>query len=292
MGKRVETDLLTYHNAGFPSLAVVSQRYEIAKGLLHPVGKSVSRTYMPFSESGLPTVLARISSGEITPLEFASTYGELGFSRMIRRSLLPAFSASLPKTDDWRAAHAAYRGYRDAVYSACRGLPEGDPLDWLMAHSRTVALCLQFIGLLESGDEMAVRYEVEGIPARLPFARGVHLFRLPIREWRESLKRLAASAIIRPQLCHIITENIAGVRREFITDPFNSRADSIFFGATIEAVYWQLADKMEARMVRRCDECQRFFVARDKRQRYCPALPGSTRSRCSSRLNVRNHRDR
>src|ERR1017187_6655100 len=118
-----------------------------------------------------------------------------------------------------------------------------------MAHSRTVALCLQFIGLLESGDEMAIREEVECIQAHKPYAQRAQLIRLPVREWRESLKRHTASAIIRPHLCHLITENIAGVRREFITDPFNSRADSFFLGVTIEAVYWQLADKMEAKMV-------------------------------------------
>jgi hypothetical protein len=292
MGKRVETDLLTYSRGGFPALALVSERYRVAKGLLHHVGNDVKRTYMPFSEPGLPTALARISSEEVTPLEFASVYGELGFSRLVRRALSPEFSACLPKTDEWKMAHAGYRGYRDAIWAACRGLPEGDPLDWLMAHSRTVALCLQFIGLLESGDEMAIREEVECIQAHKPYAKRAQLIRLPVREWRESLKRHSASVIIRPQLCHLITENIAGVRREFITDPFNSHADSFFFGSTIEAVYWQIADKMEAKMVRRCDECHRFFVARDKRQRYCPALPGSTRSRCSSRLNVNNHRER
>ena len=292
MRKRIKDDLLTYSNSGFPSLAVVSQRYEITKGLLHPVGNGVVRTYMPFSESSLPTALARVSSGQISPLEFASMYGELGFSWIVRRELLPGFSVSLPRTNEWKAAHIRYRAYRDAVYSASRSLPEGDPLEWLMAHARTVALCLQFIGLLECGDEMATREEVECIPAHKPFARGVHLVHLPVRRWRNSLKGHRASQVIRPQLCNLITQNISGVRREFITDPFNSHVGSFFFGATIEAVYWQLADNMEAKMVRRCDECHRFFIARDKRQRYCPALPGSTRSRCSSRLNVKNHRER
>ena len=78
-----------------------------------------------------------------------------------------------------------------------------------------------------------------------------------------------------------------------MTGPIGSRAESFFLSqATIEAVYWQLADKIEAKMILRCSECRRFFVARDKRQQYCPPLPGSARSRCSSRLNVRNFRDR
>lgn len=292
MGKRVEVDLLTYSHGGFPSLARVAKQYQVADGMLRGVGSGIARTYLPFSEEGLPDAFARISSGEIKPLEFAAEYGELGFSRLVRRKLLPDFSACLPKTDEWQAAHGAYRQYRDAAFAAARNLPDGDPLEWLMGHSRTAAFCIQFIGLLEDGDAVAIREELESIPAHKPFARRDQLFRLPVRDWRESLKRQPASVVIRPQLHHIINENIAGVRREFITDPFCLRTDSFFFGTTIEAVYWQLADKMESKMVRRCEECKRFFVARDKRQTYCPALPGSTRSRCSARKNVRNFRDR
>ena len=293
MRKRVETDLLTYSNGGYPSLAVVSQRYAITKDLLHHVGNGVRRTYMPFSELGLPADLGRISTKEVTPLDFAAEYGTLGYSRLVRTTLVPNFSASLAKSAPWKAAHAAYRGYRDAAFAAARDLPDGDPLDWLTAHSRTVALCLDFIGLLAEGDEYAIREAVEGV-TRGPYAMRDRIVSLPVKEWREALGAgTAPSVIIRRPLCDLITENIAGVRRWFVTDPLGTRADSFFLcSATIEAVYWQLADKMEAKMVRRCEACHRFFIARDKRVQYCPPFPGSTRSRCSSRLNTKNYRER
>src|SRR4051812_12596265 len=121
---------------------------------------------------------------------------------------------------------------------------------------------------------------VENIP-RGPYGRGVHLVSMPVKEWRKSLRDgIPASAIIRGELSNIITESIVGVSRWLLNDPRCTRTESFFLcWATIEAVYWQLADRMESRMVRRCLECRRFFVARDKRQDYCPPLPGATRSR-------------
>ncbi|HWA96774.1 MAG TPA: hypothetical protein VG844_19425 [Terracidiphilus sp.] len=295
MGKRVEIDLLTYSKDGFPSFADVAKKYDISGGVLREADKGVTRTYLPFTETEIPHALARVSTGEITPLEFASRYGLLGFSSLVRPRLLPTFSSALPKSAEWRSAHTAYRKYRDLVYSAARSLPDGDPLDWFMAQSRTVALCLQFAGLLNEGDETAIKYEVESLSEETTYARGSELCTLPVQSWRKALKRRArASAIIRAQLSHTITENVAGVQRVFLADPFGARIDSLFSGTVIEAVYWQIGDKMEARTIVRCHDpqCARFFIARDKRQQYCPPLPGSKRSRCSSRLNVKNFRDR
>lgn len=293
MEKRVKSDLLTHQNGGFWSRSNVAKQYQIADGLLRRVGDGCARTYNPFAEVELPTALARICSEEISPLEFASDYGELGYTALVRTALVPSFSACLPKSPEWKAAHTAYKNYQDALYSAARNLPEGDPEDWLLAHSRTVALCLEFIGLLEEGDEEQIREAIEGVQ-RGPYARGVHLFTMSTRDWRKSLQDgVPASALIRRNLSDIISENIAGVRRWLVTDPHCTRSESFFLcNAMIEAVYWQLADRMEAKMVRRCLECRRFFVSRDKRQQYCPPLPGSSRSRCSSRLNVKNWRDR
>ena len=291
MSKRVKYDLLTYPESNFAT-SVVASHYQITDGMLHRVEPGrAARTYNPFQEVSLPTALARISSGELSSLEFAAQFGELGYSRMIRNRLAPSFSASFLKSAEWKTAHVAYQNWQKAFHRATRAMPTGDPVDWISAHSKTVALCLEFIGLLTEGDEEAIREALEDVP-RGPYAWGVHLCTLPVKEWRQSLRTgVRASAIIRLALCHLVNENIAGIRRWLVTNPHASRAESFFLcSATIEAVYWQLADRMEARMIQRCAECQRFFVARDKRQQYCPPLPGSTRSRCSSRLNVRNLR--
>ena len=82
---------------------------------------------MPFSEVGLPSALARVSTGEVTPLEFVSAFGGLGYSKLVRAMSLPHFSGCLPKSEEWKAAYTAYRNYRDAVMKAERDLPDGDP---------------------------------------------------------------------------------------------------------------------------------------------------------------------
>lgn len=286
-----KTDLLTSSN-GFWAVSVVGQRYRITDRVLHRVGVKSTRSYNPFVEVGLPNALARIWSGELSPLEFASEFGELGYSRILRNTITP-LSVSLPKSTEWQAAYAAYQNWQTAFHAAARNMPEGDPLDWTLAHSKTVALCLEFSGLLMEGNEKEIRDAAEGVE-RGPYAWGIRLGNVPVKEWRHSLKKgVPASAIVRLALCNIITENITGIRRWLVSDVHGSRAESSFLcNGTIEAVYWQLADGMEAKDVRRCLECRRFFLARDKRQQYCPALPGSTRSRCSSKLNVRNHRER
>jgi hypothetical protein len=291
VGKHVKSDLLTYSEGGFPSLSVVAKQYQVSDGILCRVGTGLARQYNPFCEVELPTALARISSGEISPLEFAFQFGELGYSRLVRNSLVPAFPTNLPKTAEWKAAYDAYQNYRDTVFTAARDLPDGDPMDWLLAQSKTVALCLNFIGLLAEGKEQEIREALEGIP-RGPYAWRERLRYLPLKEWRQELRGGAVSStLIRRSVCDLITENIAGVKRWVLADPRGLRPESSFLcSATIEAVYWQLADRMEARMIRRCAECRRFFAARDKRQQYCPPLPGSTRSRCSSKLNVTNFR--
>jgi hypothetical protein len=266
MSKRVKDDMLTYRNDGFASIAVVNKQYQITEGGLHRVGSGVARKYKPFSEVDLPTALARVSSGETSPLEFASQFGEMGYARLVRNTMVPSFSGCLPKSAEWKAAHAAYQHYREAIYVATRGLPEGDPVDWLLAHSRTVTLCLDFIGLLSNGDEHDTRNALENVK-RGPYSTRDRIISLPVREWRDLLRKgTAPSTIIRRPICDLITENTAGIRRWLISDPLGSRSDSFFLcNATIEAVYWQIADKMEAEMIRRCAECKRFFVARDKR---------------------------
>jgi len=291
MGKHVKGSLLTYSRGGFSPTSFVAKQYRISSGLLQAVGQGVARTYEPCTEKALPTALARVSSGDISPLAFASHFGELGYFQLARRTLAPSFPAWLPNSQAWTAVNAAFQHYQCVLLGASQNLPEGDPLEWILAQSRTVALCLSFIGVLGPGDEVEMRDEVERIQAHKPYARRDQLFELPAREWRKSLRSGAApSAIIRRELCQIITDNIAGMHREFVIEPGAIEAESFFLCTTVEAIYWQLADQIETNMVRRCLDCRKFFIARDKRQQYCPLLPGSTGGRCSPKLNGRNAR--
>jgi hypothetical protein len=220
------------------------------------------RAYNPFSTVELPTALARITTDDVSPIAFASEFGLLGYDRLIQ----------------------------PGSPQKARG---GDPIDWILAHSRTVALCINLIGLIEEGDNTEMEYVLENA-GRGPYAWSSELVYLPTDSIRHELqKRTPASAIARNYLSRYITENIVGVTRILNTDAHRTRLASLFtFRAMIEVVYWQLTDRAEYGGVRHCAQCKHFFVARDKRQQYCPPFPGSTRSRCSSNFNVKNFRSR
>jgi hypothetical protein len=243
--------------SGFVPVWGVATKYEVKRGVLREEGAPV-RAYNPFAAVELPTALARITSNELSPVAFASEFGLLGYDKL---------------------APEKPRG--------------GDPLDWIIAHSRTVALFLELIGLLEEGDYAGLDYVLPEASTG-PYAWGATLVGLPTDVIRHELRRgIPAAAIARNYLSRYITENVVGVTRLLNTDAQRTRLASLFtFRGMIEAVYWQLADRAESGGVRRCRQCRHFFVARDKRQQYCPPFPGATRSRCSSKFNVQNFRSR
>ena len=71
----------------------------------------------------------------------------------------------------------AYSNYRDAVMAAGRELPDGDPLDWLLAQSRTAGLCFEVQTKLQNEPtrdtvrSVIARYEAERMPSRHSTAR-------------------------------------------------------------------------------------------------------------------------
>lgn len=272
MRKRSKGDLLT--RVKYPveplwerQLWKVAESYEVKDGKLFPQGKECARHYAPLKTPELPTELQRVATGNLSPIEFAGQFGLLGYRNLT--------------------------GYQQH---------EGDPLDWVVAHARTVHFCLQFIGMLqEDASEEEIRYELEQFPDG-PYALLEKIIEIDLRcdisppknETEKKLRgHVKASHVARIEVCKFVSYNIERVGRRLLTDRFATKIDSyISFHAMIEAVYWQLADRIEGGGVRRCLACKQFFVARDKRQQYCPPWPGSTRSRCSARLNVQNFRSR
>jgi hypothetical protein len=271
VGKRVKVDLLTYPAKPLGrQLWTVAKQYEVIDGVLREKGIRGLRSYYPLTSVELPTALARISSetreNRLSPVDFALEFGLLGHDKLVTEGRW--FGAS-------RIDRVQVRG--------------GDPVEWIQAHSRAVGFCIRFMGLLEEGDETEIRDELEIIKPG-PYAAEARIVNLPSAAHinRMLKENVPASAIVRRFIGTLITENIVRVRRRMSLDMFGTRIDSsLYFPAMIAAVYWQLADRLEGGGIRRCLGCKEFFVARDKRQQYCPAWPGSTRSRCSSRVNVR-----
>jgi hypothetical protein len=316
MVKRNKGDLLTYRpkddsyyesypeespenpsGVGVPTWAV-AEAYSVNDGLLQEVFEDVppgryhgeERTsrgpldphrgwfeYNPFARTDLPTALARISTGEITPAEFASRFGLLGHAHLFQE-------------------HRAL-GHDHT-------LKGGDPLEWIEAHSNTIALCIELLGRLQEPDgpdEEVIRYDIETAKTG-PYSLGK---RAPITALpkKEILLRLDTAAKMKSWITpsveaqqivrQFISENIKGIHRTVMPPRPGGRMSTILsYHAMIEVAYWHLANQIDGGGIRKCLECGRYFVSRDKRQQYCPALPGSTRSRCSSRQNVDNFRSR
>src|SRR5690348_15933564 len=98
--KHVKSDLLTYqkHDPWESQMWAVAEAYEQRDGRIFPAGEA-SRPYFPFKTPELPTELQRVSTGELSPLEFVQQFGLLGYGN--------------------------FRGFRE----------ECDPVDWIMAHA-------------------------------------------------------------------------------------------------------------------------------------------------------------
>jgi hypothetical protein len=270
--KHVKDDLLTYpkqpewERQGWHA----ARSYRIEDGILWEERNSFARGYKPLKEFELPSALARITaedpSERLDLVSFASEFGLLGYNHLV------------PPEERKREF--------------------GDPIHWIHAHSATVRFCIKFIGLLEEGDDAATEDEFKH-EKRWIGAERHEFIDWCIESDQRDLKtephlRNTTSAIhvLRQRLSFIITGNIAGVTRSLLLSRSGTVSSLLTFRAMIEAVYWQLANRLEGGGVRRCLSCGGFFLSRDKRQQYCPPHPGSTRSRCSSVLNTRNFRAR
>ncbi len=241
--------------SGLISIWHRNERYVVMKGILIPKGKIVPGSlYAPSVDPSIPGEFAKVHYGKLTIEDFASMFGLLGYSHLV--------------------------AVQDRV--------GGDPVRWIRAHARTVATLLELIGLLEEENESLLKEYLCELPT------GPHGYAGVIRnqEFYATVnwpKFPAATAIGLANT--FLNPNIAGIRRQVFE--VRGHARSYFtFRAMIEAIYWQLADKLENGGIRRCEECKRFFVARDKRQRYCPPPDGLKRSRCASRFNVTQFRER
>ncbi len=254
---------------GFSTIWSVRTGYSIKNGILiEQRSADALKSYSPVADPSLPGDFGRVYPSKKRLLEFCSLFGLLGYGRLVppkHRKEVPPGSLTLG----------------------------GDPVHWIMAHSHTVWIILQLLGWLEERDVGELSDVLRSLPSG-PYAYSSDIVALEYWATRECKKRFLKEPVRSAQLVasRLINPNIKGINREISGPDFGLQPKSRFvFRAMIEAVYWQLADKLEQGSgVRRCPECGRFFVARDKRSMYCPPPDGLTRSRCASRLHVRAHR--
>ncbi len=224
--------------------------------------------YAPMEEPSLLGALIDVGQGRLKPLEFANGFGLLGYDKLVP----PA--------------------------NRCGG----DPLDWFMAHARTVLTVAGLIrGLKQArdGGPHSLAWYLQEKITKEPLVLGGRTpkemwFQLKARTTGARSERLPRRlvqntiAIVR----YLLNENLGITERRLQFTEQRGLRTVFAFRALIHAIYWQLADQLGQNSIHQCAGCGRIFIHSNVRARFCPPDAGKTISRCKSLWNVRAHRKR
>jgi hypothetical protein len=231
------------------------QEYEIRDGALCNTNRAVrTRYFFPVLAKELPERLVKIHEGnEADLLRFAKRYGQLGHDLLVRNE--------------------------DRRY--------GDPLPWIWTHVRSVRACMSLIEKIQTDD-------LDGLQDFFAAHKTLDIaLRGQIKPlvWGSVTSNFRSVALWIVQ--NIINPNIAGIHRVIDIGEANGPYRSFFtHSALIEMVYWHLADAIDGGTVKRCSSagCGAYFIATDRRQRFCSPDNPKTESPCSIRERVRRFR--
>lgn len=170
-----------------------------------------------------------------------------------------------------------------------------EPLAWLWSHASNVRLVLQMAYFLQTQDERGLDTLLTAYcsPEELEVESGPHMYIAqpdwPPHEVAFRWRPGDATQVAREVSSFIVQANLEEIR------PLQPKPDTSSLRA---ATYQHLRNVvLGRRSVVRCDNaaCRALFVARDKRQRYCPAPPPWTDGKdslCAVRDRMRRHRER
>lgn len=258
--------------AGFPGLWRVAEDYVIQDRWLKEQGKD-ARLYFPAAHKELPSELAKLHEGdEKAVLDFARTYGALGYRCLVKDHTLP----------------------------------NGDPLTWIWAHAGTVRLCLRLLEGLQDKDTNHIpnRDHLDNVLREIaspqwgqdaPKARIAAGGKIGEAYWglapqsRGEFEDLAATIFK-----DIVNKNLIGLSPRLVfNEQTNSWRQVFSFQALIQMVYWHLANYAAGGRLKRCEAegCGSLFLQTDGRQRFCPPrLDAQAESPCAVRQRQRNLR--
>ena len=240
---------------GMPYLWVVYEDYAITDGVLRIRGEA-KRRYVPMANEKLPNVIAKLTPGKDKDvLEFARTYGHLGYQTMSGEG---------------------------SSYPWCGG----DPLAWIWAHAQTIDLCLRLTHFLQEPPDvygLKAYLSSDAFPAQIARRGEVSLLR-----WSPDWSAIELARFLRRT---IINANIIEVRRTL--DDIDGKDRTAFtFSALVEVAYWHLANAVDGGVVKRCEneKCGAVFIQTDGRQRFCPPRYGQKESACAIHQRVKRYR--
>lgn len=214
-------------------------------------------TYAPAEVAGeLLGGLVDLAQERVTPTDFANRFGYMGYNELV--------------PSEYRCG--------------------GEPLNWLLAHARTLFVAFHVIHLVNPArrSELHRKKLAEYIRNELPYGPYAQLgwiFQVPALRGSAGSSVMAANNVLR----YLINPNIDTVGRQLIAD--GTELKSIFvFQAPIQVAYWHLTSLIGKQSLRRCKECHRVFIDERNNVKFCLPAPGKKISRCKARFNIRKMR--
>jgi hypothetical protein len=253
--EKITTDILT------PEREPTEWEYFELRGIPPPGGViptgGEGEWYAPAEEPGLLGAFLDVGGGRLNPTKFADKFGLLGYNQLVPNE------------------------------NKCAG----DPLDWFMAHARTVHVIAELTNLLKKVQQRKIA------PAKLadyeskipdgPYALGATVALIPLQQKAEKPVPVAIGT-----LQHLLNANLGSTARKLQMTEVGGLRNAFTFRALVEVVYWQLADQLVKGSIHQCKECQRIFMSRDPRAEFCPPDPGKKTSRCKSLWTVHRFREK
>lgn len=277
----ISQDTLALERAGQPQTVAVL----LGRG-------GIAHWYAPFVHTEVPGELAKLrAANEQEILDFAATYGDLGFP-----SLSGSSGALL-----WHAVQIAAKGAgaREAVNRAFRARmfhhdPQtrrqsmgGDPLPWIRGHATGIYICLTFTEALNKRMRPNELEKLINSFNGSMYGRGD-----VVAQFGTAWRGETPVEMARHWRREIINSNLRGITRYVSLD--DKGKDRSFFGydAPVSVAYWHLANAIDGGIVKRCEAngCGGLFIQTDPRQRYCPKRWRQRESSCAMRQRQREAR--
>ncbi len=240
------------------------------------------RIYAPLEHHELAHHFARIGQSEETLLPFVWNYGRLGWDKL-------RGEPNLVESDLWfRRAH---RTWRELVRE---GIVYAEPVDWIVAHARTVGWCLNAGLALGLPDKQRRHRMCEQLSRALPKPTGLggSLTTEPLLR-EGTIKKVPPVDFVGKMLEDYLWINLRGVRRR--VEYSGGRIRSIWGGESLlESIYTIVTDTVTGGRLAQCraKDCGAVFVQTDERQRFCPPRVGQVKSACMNRERVRRFRQK
>lgn len=241
------------------------------------------RIYAPLEHKELPHAFAKLADKPIGVMTFVEAYGRLGW-----RELQGAAAAS---NDGW--IERTRDRYRALIDSGHTDALNAEPIDWILAHARTVQWCLaagHALALQGARRDRACTALADTLPR--PAGLADRISSTPLT--RESTRQEVHIAQFVAQMASdYLTTNLRGVRRRV---EFAEGRLRTFWGGRVllDSIYTLVADGVTRGTLKQCEapDCGAVFIQTDARERYCPPREGLSKSTCMNRMRVRKQRNR